>query len=364
MAQLQHHAAADKEQRDSLKAHLAELASTWSWPSGWCIGLRSWLRWFDAHLGHLHDACTSLSQKSEAAIKWLEKKKKGSKPDNHDIAMQKEWFSVINKLRRNDSITISKPDKGSGVVILNKSNYANKMNSILHDETKFEVVGPVSTCDTTTAIESRFQKRLLELFKAKLIPEEVYRSIRPTGSQRRRMYGLPKTHKPKVPLRPILSMTGSAHNALSKWLASLLQPVLDRYTVHYISDSFTYADYIQKLDEQIDSFMCSFDVSSFFTNVPLDETITICAETLYNNPDSQPRIPKEVFVELLHSATSTVEFSFDNTIYRQIDGVAMDSPLGPALANIFVGYYEEKLFSEISKLVVYFRYVDDTFVIF
>ena len=82
--------------------------------------------------------------------------------------------------------------------------------------------------------------------------------------------------------------------------------------------------------------MCSFDVSSLFTNVPLDETISICADTLYNNLDSQNCIRKEVFVELLHSATSTVEFSFD-TIYRQIDGVAMGSPLGPALANIFVG---------------------------
>ena len=238
------------------------------------------------------------------------------------------------------------------------------MNNILHDETKFERVGPASTCDNTAAIESRLQKRLLELFKAKLIPEEVYRFIRPTGSQRPRMYGLPKTHKPEVPLRPILSMTGSAHHELSKWLASLLQPVLDRYTAHCISDSFTFADYVRKLDGQVDNCMCSFDVSSMFTNVPLDETIAICADTLYNIPDSQPCIPKEVFVELLHSATSTVEFSFDNTIYRQIDGVAMGSSLGPALANIFVGYYEKKLFSEISKPAVYFRYVDDTFVIF
>ena len=36
----------------------------WSCPSGWCIGLRSWLRGFDAQLGYLHDACTSLPQKS------------------------------------------------------------------------------------------------------------------------------------------------------------------------------------------------------------------------------------------------------------------------------------------------------------
>ena len=50
--------------------------STWSWPSGWCIGLRSWLRGFDAQLGHLHDACTSLPQNSYAAIKWLKKLQK------------------------------------------------------------------------------------------------------------------------------------------------------------------------------------------------------------------------------------------------------------------------------------------------
>ena len=174
------------------------------------------------------------------------------------------------------------------------------MNHILHDETKFERVGPASTCDNTAAIESRLQKRLLELFTAKLILEEVYRFIRPTGSHRPRMYELPKTHKPEVPLRPILSVTGSAHHELSKWLASLLQPVLDRYTAHYISDSFTFADYVRKLDGHIDSFMCSFDVSSLFTNVPLDETIAICVDTLYNIPDSQPCIPKEVFVQQCH----------------------------------------------------------------
>ena len=51
-------------------------------------------------------------------------------------------------------------------------------------------------------------------------------------------------------------------------------------------------------------------------------------------------------------------------MYRKIGGVAMGSPLGPALANIFVGYYESKLFNEISKPTVYSRYVDDTFSLF
>ena len=51
-------------------------------------------------------------------------------------------------------------------------------------------------------------------------------------------------------------------------------------------------------------------------------------------------------------------------MYKQTDGVAVGSPLGPALASIFVGYYEEKLFSQTQKPPTYFRYVDDTFAIF
>ena len=42
----------------------------------------------------------------------------------------------------------------------------------------------------------------------------------------------------------------------------------------------------------------------------------------------------------------------------------MGSPLGPVLTNIFVGYFDSKLFSRVQKLTIYFRYVDDTFVIF
>ena len=92
---------------------------------------------------------------------------------------------------------------------------------------------------------------------------------------------------------------------------------------HCISDSFTFAKTMQNLDIDPNVFMCSFDVSSLFTNVPLDETIKICSEALYDQSDSQPVIPKDVLVELMKSAASSVEFSFNNTMYKQTDGVAI-----------------------------------------
>ena len=103
---------------------------------------------------------------------------------------------------------------------------------------------------------------------------------------------------------------------------------------------------MQNLDIDPTVFMCSFGVSSLFPNVPHDETIKICSDILYNESDLQPLIRKDVFVELMKSATSSVEFSFNNTMYKQINRVAMESPLSPALASIFVEYDEEKLFSQ------------------
>ena len=151
------------------------------------------------------------------------------------------------------------------------------------------------------------------------------------------MYGLPKIHKKDVPLRPILSMTGSAQHQLAKWLTSLLQPVLQNLSSNCLSDSFTFVKEVRKFTFSPSSvFLCSFDISSLFTNVPLAETIEICADALYNDDSMAPSFPRNIFVELMQLATSSVESSFNNNMHRQIDGVAMGSPLGPALANIFV----------------------------
>ena len=192
---------------------------------------------------------------------------------------------------------------------------------------------------------------MLKLVKADELPQNVYQVIRPTGSQRPRMCGLPKVHKQNASCCPTLSMIGSAQHDLAKFLAALLQPVLNRYSINCIQDSFTFAERIQKLSVSPNKcFLCSYDICSLFTNVPLAETIEICSQALYNGDLPEPIIPKHVFTDLMKIVTSSVEFSFNNCMYRKIDGVAMGSPLGPALANMFVEFYEPKLSTKFPNL--------------
>ena len=49
--------------------------------------------------------------------------------------------------------------------------------------------------------------------------------------------------------------------------------------------------------------MASLDVHSLFTNIPLDETIDICIDSLYNDDENTPKVPKDTFGNLLKVAT-------------------------------------------------------------
>ena len=76
---------------------------------------------------------------------------------------------------------------------------------------------------------------------------------------------------------------------------------------------------------------------------------------------------KSEFKELLPLATKESDFIFNELLYKQIDGVAIGSPLGPTLANASLCFYEKKWLEQCPeefKPVSYRRYVDDIFVLF
>ena len=102
-------------------------------------------------------------------------------------------------------------------------------------------------------------------------------------------------------------------------------------------DSFSFARDVRKQNSQF--FMASFDIDSLFTNLPLDETINLCVEKTFLNKTKHHGISKSDFRELLNLAVKDSLFLFNGKYYIQLDGVAMGSPLGPTLANVFLCHW-------------------------
>ena len=112
--------------------------------------------------------------------------------------------------------------------------------------------------------------------------------------------------------------------------------------------------------------MASQDVELLFTNILIDEIIKNAVHDLFSNM-YQGKLSKTELYYFLKLATSESSFIFDNILYKQIDGVSMDSSLEPTLGNAFL-YHYKKLWLDSCPLkfkpVVYRRYVDDVFVLF
>lgn len=132
-------------------------------------------------------------------------------------------------------------------------------------------------------------------------------------------------------------------------------------TTHCLKDTFEMVDILESTDFP-ESVMCSFDVESLFTNVPLEETANFLCDYISNTGIDFP-IPVNILKKLILICTKNIKFHFQGTGYRQIDGVAMGSPLGPTLADVFMAKIEQDASHRINELLLYKRYLDDILIV-
>ena len=210
--------------------------------------------------------------------------------------------------------------------------------------------------------EASLQCFLDKLKQKNFFNENVYYKLYPSGSAPACIYGTPKMHKfssndtfPK--LCPIISSISIFNYDLACFICYLLSSVVpDDYSC---KDTFSFVSQIKNANLS-KKFLVSYDVTSLFTNISLQETIDIAINLIFNhNPNLN--ITRKELKKLFLFATSQTHFIFNSKFYNQIDGVAMGSPLAPVLANIFMSFYESKWLNEHNrnKPKFYLVYVDD-----
>ena len=182
-------------------------------------------------------------------------------------------MDILRRLLDNKNIIIlCRPDKGNAVVVLNKSDYITKMETILNDKSKFHEVHD-DALKLSISLENKIYRFITEIKRTLEYNKVTTSSLHITGSHPDILYGVPKIHKTSVPMRSILSCIGTHNLFLSRFTVKLLQPLIKKT---YISrDCYYFLDDLKQANIPPTSIMSSFDVESLFTNIPVNETIDI-----------------------------------------------------------------------------------------
>ena len=233
---------------------------------------------------------------------------------------EKETVLVKKWLRDNEVLAVPY-DKGTGFCLKKVSTYMEKCDALL-SLPQFQK--QLITKDPISTQEKNFKAKLYKMRKRGLISEEFYKKVILRGSQPARFYGLAKVHKKDILLRPIVSMPGSVYHKLSLEIAERLKKLPEANINTKVEDVQTALSALHLDDEEI----VSLDVESLFTNVPVQETISLAADLLYYDENDTPDIDEETFVALLKMVSVNVMFTSRTCeYYPQIDGVAMSSPV-------------------------------------
>ena len=141
-----------------------------------------------------------------------------------------------------------------------------------------------------------------------------------------------------------------------KRLQKYLAPLAENH--HTIKNTLDFADKLKDQTIEEDEIVVSYDVTSLFTEIPLDETINHIIDQIYNQQKLPQITPSPIFKRLLERVTKGTTFTFNGKLYKQVDGCSMGNPLSPTLANIFMCKLEADVVTPLN-LPFYNRYVDD-----
>ena len=78
----------------------------------------------------------------------------------------------------------------------------------------------------------------------------------------------------------------------------------------------------------------------------MKENIDICVNSLCKYIDIFEGFNKNEFRQLLHLTKKESHFFFKETLYKQFDGAAKESLVGPYLLNAFLAFYTKQWLKE------------------
>lgn len=209
--------------------------------------------------------------------------------------------------------------------------------------------------DPTNQMKKEVDAYLQEAEEADIIDSEIRKALTNECLQVPLLYLVPKVHKDlkQPPGRPIVS-----------GVDSFLQDIVGRLP-NCLKDTYKFLRQIDNCNVTDVTWLCTLDVQSLYTNIPLEDGCKAVIKKLCENDDVSYR-QISFIMYLLDIILTRNYFRFGQDFYLQLQGTSMESPVAPSYANIFMTATEQQniLNSSFSvHIKKWLRYVDDVFLL-
>ncbi|XP_031637551.1 uncharacterized protein LOC116349982 [Contarinia nasturtii] len=258
-----------------------------------------------------------------------------------------KMYDAVRSLNSKD-IFITKADKGNCVVVLNKSDYDSGMKKLIDEGNYERVRNPLNKMNNEVKAAVAKHSELFGHYWAK--------RMRKSNVRVPCIYGLPKLHKPGNQYRPIVANYDSPCANIAAWLCQRFKQMRshDNFSV---KNSFELIEKIKHIELTENERIVSFDIKSYFSNVPKAGALAALREWL--DKQQLNHMERNALYELTEVCINQSYFQFREVYYKQKDGLAMGLSLSPFLCNLFMVQVEERLKNYSLFPRFYHRYVDD-----
>ena len=300
------------------------------------------------------------SQSLEKAFEGIKKKVVAAYKNHRSVVPNHSQTQsrALKESSHNLDVVVKPSDNCKGMVLLNTSEYVHKIETITSD---YE---PIDR-NPTPKLEARTKQVIHATFDDK-VPPNVVRAVLPQCSRTAELYGLPKDHKPGVPLRPIVSACGDPLDKLS-WVLERIITQLLPYVPAHLKNTTQYLETVNTrfpAGFKSGTILFSIDVVNLYGNIPTAEAIDACM-TLLNVHSADVNtfgLQLTDIKQLLEHCLNNNFVRFGDKLYRQSSGIAMGSRVAPPLAIVFMHALESMfLGSARHQPSLYLRYIDDVF---
>ena len=276
------------------------------------------------------------------------------------------------KLKNMNHIIIGKTDKGLGPFAIEFVRYIEDGLRLLSSPKHYQFLTPQEATNRAQHVQvSIFRwimqhRKFLTDMEAKYIRKGTAKaSDDPFGH----LYLMYKVHKDPVIIdeklcwkpRPVVSDCASVTNALSKWVDTMLQPMMQGLQT-YFKDSFAFKAKLDTFVVPPRGRLFTCDAEGMYPNIETDIAMTSIAAFLRDEATQKqyPHYNANALIAALEIVFRNNVMQFGDTHWDQISGTSMGKPPAPPFASLFEGINEKKYLATYkANLPLYNRFIDD-----